>query len=311
MSVHSSKKVIFAALIGNFLIFITKLSAAIWTNSSAMFSEAIHSMVDCGNQMLLLYGIKKSSKDADKVHPFGYGMELYFWSFIVAMMVFAVGAGVSIYEGLNKIINPAEINDIYINYIVLSVAIIFEAYPWKMAYQEFNARRGDLSMVDAIHESKDPSLFAILFEDTAALLGLAVAVIGLFIGDYYDIKEADGIASVFIGLILASTAGLLAYECKSLLIGEAADPILVQNIANLFDNHPKVDNVNEVLTMHLGPNDILLNLSLDFKNSISAGEVESIITEFEQKIKQIHPQIKRVFIEAQSRHGHNMNAKGE
>ncbi|MBT6033355.1 MAG: cation diffusion facilitator family transporter [Kordiimonadaceae bacterium] len=287
MSAHSSKKVIFAALIGNFLIFITKLGAALWTNSSAMFSEAIHSIVDCGNQVLLLYGIKKSSQLPDAEHPFGYGKELYFWSFVVAMMIFAVGSGVSLYEGIHKIMEPAVVKDIYINYIVLGVAILFEAYPWKMAYQEFNARRGNLSMIEAVHDSKDPSLFAILFEDTAALLGLSVAMIGLFIGDYFGIPEADGIASVCIGLILASTAALLAFECKSLLIGEAADPKVIKSIADLFDGHPHIDNVNEVLTMHMGPNDVLLNLSLDFNNDIKAGDVETIISEFEQKIKKL------------------------
>jgi len=307
MSAHSSKKVIFAALIGNFLIFVTKLGAALYTNSSAMFSEAVHSIVDCGNQVLLLYGIKKASKIADKEHPFGYGKELYFWSFVVAMLIFAVGAGVSLYEGIHKIFEPSQVTSIHINYIILSVAIVFEAYPWKMAYEEFNARRGEKSIVEAVHDSKDPSLFAILFEDTAAILGLVVALVGLFIGDYFGIPEADGIASVLIGLILASTASLLAYECKSLLIGEAADPSVVRNIGDLFNGHPHVDNVNEVLTMHMGPNDVLLNLSLDFKNNITAGDIESVVSEFEQKIKKMHPEIKRVFIEAQSRHGHMMN----
>jgi divalent metal cation (Fe/Co/Zn/Cd) transporter len=199
------------------------------------------------------------------------------------------------------------VTSIHINYIILSVAIVFEAYPWKMAYEEFNARRGEKSIVEAVHDSKDPSLFAILFEDTAAILGLVVALVGLFIGDYFGIPEADGIASVLIGLILASTASLLAYECKSLLIGEAADPSVVRNIGDLFNGHPHVDNVNEVLTMHMGPNDVLLNLSLDFKNNITAGDIESVVSEFEQKIKKMHPEIKRVFIEAQSRHGHMMN----
>jgi len=283
------------------------MGAALYTNSSAMFSEAVHSIVDCGNQVLLLYGIKKASQTADHDHPFGYGKELYFWSFVVAMLIFAVGAGVSLYEGFHKIFEPAVVTSIHINYIILSVAILFEAYPWKMAYEEFNARRGDKTMAEAVHDSKDPSLFAILFEDTAALLGLAVALVGLFIGDYFDIPEADGIASVCIGLILASTATLLAFECKSLLIGEAADPEVVKSISELFNGHPHVDNVNEVLTMHMGPDDVLLNLSLDFKNSITAGDIESVVSEFEQKIKQMHPEIKRVFIEAQSRQDHMLN----
>lgn len=311
MAGHSSKKVIFAALIGNFLIFISKLIAALYTNSSAMFSEAIHSIVDCGNQVLLLYGIKKAGQKPDHEHPFGYGKELYFWSFCVAMLIFAVGAGVSLYEGIHKIMAPEEVTSIHINYIVLGVAMLFEAYPWKMAYDEFNRRRGKRGLVEAIRRSKDPSLFAILFEDTAAMLGLMTALIGLFIGDYFDIPQADGMASVIIGLILASTAVVLAFETKSLLIGESADPAVIKSIRDLFDGHEDIDNINEVLTMHFGPNDVLLNLSLDFKNDIPAGQVENIISMFEQKIKKKHPEIKRVFIEAQSRHGHNMNAQME
>ncbi len=302
MAGHSSKKVIFAALIGNFLIFISKLVAALYTSSSAMFSEAIHSIVDCGNQVLLLYGIKKAHKKADKDHPFGYGKELYFWSFCVAMLIFAVGAGVSLYEGIHKIMEPAEIRSIQINYIVLGVAICFEAYPWKMAYDEFNRRRGDRGFVEAVRESKDPSLFAILFEDTAAMLGLFAALIGLFIGDYFGIPEADGVASVVIGLVLATTAVALAIETKGLLIGEAADPIIVKSIQEMFENHDAVDNVNEVLTMHFGP---------DFRNDLPAGQVEHIITLSEREIKEKHPKIKRVFIEAQSLNGHLINAQLE
>ena len=310
-SKHSSKTVIFAALISNFFIFITKLAAAFYTNSSAMFSEAIHSIVDCGNQGLLLYGIKKASRKADHEHPFGYGKELYFWSFVVAMLIFAVGAGVSLYEGIHKFIEPEEVTSIHINYIVLAAAICFEAYPWKMAYDEFNARRGKRSLIDAIIHSKDPSLFAMLFEDTAALLGLCAAMIGLFIGDYFKIPEADGAASIVIGLILAMTAAVLAIECKKLLIGEAADQKTIDSIELMMANHPIIDNVNEVLTMHLGPSDILLNLSLDFKNDITAGEVEDFISEFEIKIKEVHPKIKRIFFEAQSQTGHLKNAQSE
>ena len=311
MAGHSSKKVIFAALIGNFLIFVSKLLAAFYTNSSAMFAEAVHSIVDCGNQVLLLYGIKQADKKADKEHPFGYGKELYFWSFCVAMLIFAVGAGVALYEGFHKIFEPEEITSIHINYIVLGLALLFEAYPWKMAYDEFNRRRGKVGLIEAVRKSKDPSLFAILFEDTAAMLGLMTALVGLFIGDYFNIPQADGVASVVIGLILAGTAVVLAFETKSLLIGEAADPAVIKSISTLIEGHTAVDNVNEVLTMHFGPKDILLNLSLDFKNSISAGEVETIISMFEQKIKNKHPEIKRIFIEAQSRQGHIMNAMTE
>ncbi|PCI51579.1 MAG: cation transporter [Alphaproteobacteria bacterium] len=300
MSSHSSKKVIYAALIGNFLIAITKSAAAAYTNSSAMMSEAIHSIVDCGNQGLLLYGIKKAGKPADKAHPFGYGMELYFWTFVVAILIFAVGAGVSLYEGITKIITPHPVTDMHINYIVLGVAVIFEGGAWLIAYKEFKASQSEPSLIKSVLKSKDPTIFTVLFEDTAALLGLLAALIGLFLGELLDIPEMDGVASIVIGLILASTAILLAYETKGLLIGEAASDAVIRTVEEIISTRPEITAINEILTMHMGPQDVLLNLSLDFKDSISAAEVEKAVTEMEKKIKSRLPEIKRIFIEAQS-----------
>ncbi|PCI34056.1 MAG: cation transporter [Alphaproteobacteria bacterium] len=300
MSSHSSKKVIYAALVGNFLIAITKSAAAAYTNSSAMMSEAVHSIVDCGNQGLLLYGIKKAKKPADKAHPFGYGMELYFWTFVVAILIFAVGAGVSLYEGVSKVIAPHPVTDIYINYIVLGVAVIFEGAAWMVAFKAFRASQSDPSLIKSVLKSKDPTIFTVLFEDTAALLGLLVAMGGLFIGDLMGIPEMDGIASIVIGLILASTALLLAYETKGLLIGEAASEEVVKTIEEIVRAKVEITGVNETLTMHMGPQDVLLNLSLDFKDDISAAEVEQAVTALEQEIKTRLPEVKRIFIEAQS-----------
>lgn len=300
MSSHSSKKVIYAALAGNFLIAITKSAAAATTNSSAMLSEAIHSAVDCGNQGLLLYGIKKSKKPADKAHPFGYGMELYFWTFVVAILIFAVGAGVSLYEGITKVMTPHPVTDIYINYIVLGIAVIFEGAAWTIAFKEFKASQSEPSMIKSVLKSKDPTIFTVLFEDTAALLGLLVALVGLFLGDLLDIPEMDGIASIMIGLILAGTAVLLAYESKGLLLGEAASDDVVKVVEEIANAKAEITAINETLTMHMGPQDILLNLSLDFKDDISAAEVEQAVTEMEKEIKHRLPQIKRIFIEAQS-----------
>ena len=299
MSGHASKKVIYAALVGNFLIALTKSAAAAYTNSSAMMSEAVHSIVDCGNQGLLLYGIKKSKKPADKAHPFGYGMELYFWTFVVAILIFAVGAGVSLYEGITKVLSPHPVNDIYINYIVLGIAVIFEGAAWYIAYKEFKASQSDPSLIRSVLKSKDPTIFTVLFEDTAALLGLLTALIGLYLGELLGIPELDGAASIVIGLILASTAILLAYESKGLLLGEAASEDVVQTVEEIVRAKPEIMGINETLTMHMGPQDVLLNLSLDFKDDISAADVERTVTEMEQEIKKRLPEIKRIFIEAQ------------
>lgn len=299
MAAHSSRKVILAALIGNSLIAVTKFAAAAYTGSSAMFSEAIHSLVDTGNQGLLLYGLKRSGRPADRAHPFGYGQELYFWAFVVAILIFAVGAGVSLYEGVQKIRHPHEITGVYINYIVLGLAMVFEAGACWVAFKAFNAQRQGRGFFEAVLVSKDPSIFTVLLEDSAAMLGLMIAFIGIFLGQVLDIPELDGVASVCIGLILAGAATLLAYETKALLIGEAADPAVVDTIHAIAGQHEAVTAANEVLTMHLGPHDILVNVSLDFRDGLSAGAVEDAITAMERAVKAAHPDVKRIFIEAQ------------
>ena len=295
-----SKKAIYAALIGNSLIAVTKFGAAAYTGSSAMLSEAIHSVVDSGNQLLLLYGLKRSSKPADDRHPFGYGMEMYFWAFVVAIIIFAIGAGVSIYEGIHKVLDPHPVTNVFVNYIVLGAAIVFEAAACTVAFKEFNRARGDMPFFEAVRKSKDPALFTVLFEDSAAMLGLLVALAGIELGQVLDMPLLDGAASVVIGLILALTAMLLAYECKGLLIGEAADPGVVSGIDELARSTPGIGRINELRTMHLGPQDILLNVSLDFADHMSSAQVEEAISTLEQRIKEAHPDVKRVFIEAQS-----------
>lgn len=304
MSVSSSKKVIFAALAGNSLIAVTKLAAAIFTGSSAMLSEAIHSAVDTGNQGLLLYGLKRSGRAPDKQHPFGYGMELYFWAFVVALLIFAVGSGVSIYEGIHKITDPHPLTSVYINYIVLGLAIVFEAGAWYVAFRAFRHQKGSRTLWRAIRASKDPSIFAVLLEDTAALLGLLIALVGIFLGEVLGIPELDGVASILIGLLLAAIAILLAIETKGLLVGESADPRLVERLQLTAGKSPGVRRVNEVLTMHLGPHDILLNLSVDFRDSLTAEEIEDEIEAMERRIRKAVPEVKRIFVEAQSRQSH-------
>jgi cation diffusion facilitator family transporter len=265
-----------------------------------MFSEAIHSVVDTGNQILLLYGIKRSERPADKTHPFGYGMEVYFWSFVVAILLFGLGSGVSIYEGFSKIQNPHPVTNPFVNYIVIGFAIIFETIAFSVAYRELRKTKGSQSLIKAIRTSKDPTIFTVLFEDFAALLGLMVAGLAIYFGEVLNLPILDGIASVIIGLILALTASLLAFECKGLLCGEAANDQIVAGIKDIVKGETDVLHINEILTMHLGPQDILLNISLDFKDAISSGNVETTISELETSIKSKFPEIKRVFIEAQS-----------
>jgi cation diffusion facilitator family transporter len=307
MALPSSKKVIYAALAGNSLIAVTKFFAAAMTGSVAMLSEAIHSVVDTGNQVLMLYGLKKAAQPADEEHPFGYGMELYFWTFVVAILIFGLGAGISVYQGIDKILNPHPINDPHINYIVLILAMIFEGWAWSIAFIEFKRRKGDLPYWEAIRASKDPTVFTVLFEDTAAMLGLIVALVGIFLSEHLNMPILDGVASIGIGIILAVIATFLAYECKGLLIGERASRQVLDGLSDIIDKQPGILRVNEMLTMHLSPQDILLNLSIDFKDQLTSQEVEREVSEMEREIKEKFPEIKRVFIEAQSWRGHQQD----
>lgn len=313
MSSPSSSRAIIAALIGNSLIAISKFIAASYTGSSAMFSEGVHSVVDSGNQLLLLYGVKRSKKPADSNHPFGYGKELYFWSFVVAILIFGLGAGICFYEGTHKISSPQPVTNPIINYTVLGLAIIIEGWTCWVAATEFKKSKGDLGWVKAIRRSKDPALFTVLFEDTAALLGLLVALIALTLSEYLNLPVLDAVASLIISFILAVTAGLLAFECKGLLTGEGAGEEVVKGINQIIDESHGIKHVNEVLTLHLGPEDILLNVSLDFEDDLSSGEVEEAISALESRIKQMFPEIRRVFIEAQGWGAHrkeSYNQKG-
>ncbi|MGD8810731.1 MAG: cation diffusion facilitator family transporter [Gammaproteobacteria bacterium] len=300
MAAHSSKVVIYAALVGNLMIAVTKFAAATYTGSSAMLSEAIHSVVDSGNQWLLLHGLRRAKQPPDDTHPFGYGMELYFWTFVVAILVFAVGAGVAFYEGIVKILEPHPVTDNYINYLVLGGAIAIESVPFGIALKAFLLQKGDRGVFEAIRRSKDPTVFTVLFEDSAAMLGLVVAIVGIALAEYLHMPVLDGVASIVIAVILAGTATLLAYESKGLLIGEGVHPETKAAIQAVLRADPRIAVTNEVLTMHLGPDDVLLNLSVDFRDALSSAEVEAAITELESTIKAEFPVVRRVFIEAQN-----------
>lgn len=294
-----SKKVIIAALIGNGLIAVTKFFASALTGSSAMLSEGIHSVVDTGNQMLLLLGLKRARKPADERFPYGHGKEIYFWSFVVAIIIFGVGAGISIYEGIHSVLDPHPIENAVTNYIVLGLAMVFEGFAWYFAWKEFKKTKGKRGYFEAVRKEKDPTTFVVLFEDSAAMLGLIVAFLGIWLGQLTGNMLLDGIASIAIGIILAFTAAWLAYETKGLLIGESASREITEGIAELAHSYDTINSVNETLTMHMGPEYILLNLSVDFKNSLDADAIEKSIASITRDIKSKYPRIKRVFIEAE------------
>jgi cation diffusion facilitator family transporter len=296
----SSKKVIVAALIGNYLIALTKFAAFFMTRSSAMLSEGVHSLVDTGNQVLLLYGLRRARRPADEQFPFGHGKEVYFWGFVVAIMIFTVGAGVSIYKGIHHLIHPSPIENPNINYIVLGCAMLFEGAAWYFALTEFTKAKGKWGYLEAVRRGKDPSMFVVLFEDSAAMLGILVAFVGIFLSQITGNPVYDGAASVIIGLILAGTAAWLAYEIKGLLIGESARPEIVKGVREIAKSYPKIKHVNEILTLHMGPDFILLNVSVDFADSLLSGDLEDTIARLDRQIKQAYPKIKRVFVEAEA-----------
>jgi cation diffusion facilitator family transporter len=300
MSTNASTNVIIAALIGNAAISITKFFAAFMTGSSAMLSEGIHSLVDTGNQILLLYGMKQAKKPADDEFPFGHGKEIYFWSFIVAILIFAVGSGVSIYEGIRHVIHPAQIKNPMVNYIVLCLALVFEGAAWFFAFKEFGKVKGKRGYIEAVQKGKDPSMFVVLFEDSAALLGLFIALLGIWLTQVTGIALFDGIASILIGLILGGTAIWLAIETKGLLIGEGANKEVINSIRKIVNSFEEVDKVNELLTMHMGPEFILVNISIRFKRKQLTRELEDVIQSLDAAIKAEHEMVQRIFIEAES-----------
>jgi len=308
MAAAQSRKVIIAALAGNAAIAGTKFAAAAYTGSSAMLSEAVHSLVDTGNQLLLLHGLRRAARPPTPQHPFGHGLELYFWTFVVAVLIFGAGAGVSVLEGIERIRAPHPVENVWVNYAVLGASLLFEGAVWIVALREFRAEKGTRPWLEAVRASKDPTVFTVLFEDTAALIGLLVALVRLVLANALSWPMLDGIASVLIGAILAATAAFLAYECLGLLTGESADPEVRASVRRIATAEPSVERLNEALTMHFGPRDILVALSLDFQDARSAAEVEAAVTRIERAIKSVHPEVRRVFVEAQSREAHQSAA---
>lgn len=297
---EGSTKVVVAALAGNLMIAVTKFVASAFTGSAAMFSEAIHSVVDSGNQLLLLHGMRRARRPATPEHPFGHGREIYFWSFVVAILLFGIGAGLSLYDGWRDLGDPRPVDSPWVDFVVLGVAGLFEGASWLVALREFRRTTQGQGLFTAVRRSKNPSVFVVLFEDSAALLGLLIAAAGLAAGEVTGNPVWDAWASIAIGLVLAVVAALLARESKGLLIGEAADRRVVEGIRRIVSEDPRVKRPIDVLTMHMGPDDVLLNMSAEFNDELTADEVEDTISALDARIRGAYPEVRRIFVEAEA-----------
>jgi cation diffusion facilitator family transporter len=295
-----SRRVIYAALAGNFAIALTKFVAAIFTGSSAMLSEGVHSLVDTGNGGLLLYGMHRAARPPDDAHPLGHGRELYFWSFIVALLVFALGAGVSFYEGIIHILEPEPVANPAVNYVVLALSVLFEGTSWWIALKEFRQTKGRLGWFQAVRQSKDPSIYTVLFEDSAALLGLLVAFIGILAAQVFDMPELDGVASLGIAAILAGTAIFLARESKGLLLGEPAAPSVQAKVLAIAQQEPAVQRANGLISVHVGPEEIIAGISVEFEDHVTAPEIEACVERIEARLKTEVPAVKSLFVKPQT-----------
>lgn len=310
---HESRTVIFAALGANLGIAVTKLAAAAYTGSSSMLAEGIHSVIDTANEGFLLLGLSRARKPADEKHPFGYGVEIYFWSFIVAILIFALGAGFSIYEGVERLIEPdAALEAPLVALAVLGVSFALEAYSWSVAFASFRAESDSgQGLVAALKAVKDPTIVVVLFEDTAACIGIAIAAAGITLAWATGNIAFDAIGSIVIGLVLAATSAILVVETKGMLIGEAAAPDMVETIRLRVADRPEIVAVNEIRTLHLGPKDVLLTMSCDFKDNVLSQDIEAAVSDIEAKVKARFPIVRRLYIEVQSAEAHRRSLEEE
>lgn len=292
-----SKTAIVTALAANLGIAAIKFVAAWFTGSSAMLSEGIHSLVDTANEWLLLLGLRKSQQPATAQRPFGYGRELYFWSFMVAVLIFVIGGGLSLYDGIEHIRHPSPLQSPTWNYVVLAVAFCFDGASFLVARRTFNAQRGRQSFWAAFRVSKDPSIFVVLFEDASDLLGLVIAFLGVFLSHLLHMPVLDGVASALIGLLLFMVAGLLLRETKSLLLGEPAEPDLIQRITTLATAEPAIEQVSPLLSSYLSPHEILVVLPVEFAPTLPAAEMAQVIERLRTAIKAAHPNVQHVFVQ--------------
>ena len=294
----SSKIAIYGAIAANAAIAVSKFIAAFFTGSAAMLSEGIHSVVDTGNGVLLLFGIRLSQKPPDENHPFGYGNEIFFWSFVVAILVFSLGGGIAIYEGIDHLLHPRQLENVQWNYLVLILAMVFEGAALRVALKQFNATRGDRSFFRALRDSKDSSTVAVVVEDSAALLGLIFALVSVFLGQVTGWVYFDGIGSILIGLLLVAVSWFFAAECKALLVGEGLLPEDVEKIVLILTEEPRVARFRRPLSLYFGPNEVLVNLDVHFVDDLASDEIELTIEGIEARVREALPIVNRIFIEA-------------
>ncbi len=304
MTTQSGSRIaVIAAIAGNLIIAIIKFIAAVITGSSAMISEGIHSVVDTGNGLLVMLGMHQATKPADESHPFGYGKSLYFWTQIVAISIFGIGGGMSVYEGISHIrhVAPAaEMGDPSVAYIVLAIAFLVEGGSFSVAMKQFRLAKGDMGALQYIRQSKDPGLYTVVLEDSAAMLGLVFAFLGIFLGHLFNNAYLDGVASIVIGLLLMSVAWILASRTMGLLLGEGVTPIELKDIWTRVESDPAVERAGLILTMYMGPHDLLVNMGVCFTAGTTAEEMHEAIRRIETDLKGAYPQINRVYIEAES-----------
>lgn len=301
METDSSRFTIYAAIAANLAIAATKLVAAVWTGSAAVLAEGIHSLIDTGDGLLLLVGVRLSQRPPDAAHPFGYGKDLYFWSLIVGILIFAVGGGMSIYEGVHRLIQPRAPAGWHVNLVIIGVAALFEGGSFFIARKRFREHRKRIpdagGVFEAIHTSKDPTAFAVLLEDSAALIGLALAAAGVALAHLFGSSVFDGAASIAIGLVLATVAIVLAYESRDLLLGESAMPGVVRSIRRHAEQSLGVARVDRVLTMHLGPERVLVALQVALEPRLTSDQLAAAAAALERSIRDTHPFVKHLFID--------------
>jgi cation diffusion facilitator family transporter len=300
MAGASSTLLVVADVAGGLSVAVVKFAAAAITGSSAMLAEGIHSLIDTGNGLLLWVGLKMSRRPADDRHPFGHGLELYFWNLFVAIFLFAIGGGMSMYEGIGHLVHPHAVEHSTANYVVLGCSAVFEAIVLGLSIREFGGRLKGRGVWATIHASKDPVAFTVLLENAAAMLGVTVAFVGVLLTEQFEAPWVDGVASILIGLILAAVSGVILYECRSLMLGEAVDQETAADIQRLVESDPAVEQSRRPLSMYFGPHEILVALDVQFRRVLPAEELERAVDRIESAVRQRLPQCRHIFLEAES-----------